>query len=95
MSNTFTRSYPSGMDVSIFKKFFKFVSKKAKKEKYRACTFVRQNKNKFKIFEFFAEKVYRPDISFTVDEESEFETIKNYRTFQIKANILQRFNKFY
>ena len=29
------------------------------------------------IFEFFAEKkVYRPDISFTVDEESEFETIK-------------------
>ena len=80
VSNTFTRSYPSGMDVSIFKRsFLEFVSKKAKKEKYREHVplYVKENKNKFKIFEFFAEKkVYRPDISFTVDEESEFETIK-------------------
>ena len=59
MSNTFTRSYPSGMDVSIFKRsFLEFVSKKAKKEKYREHVplYVKENKNKFKFLNFFAEK---------------------------------------
>ena len=80
VSNTFTKSYPSGMDVSIFKRnFLEFISDTAKKEEYREHVplYVKENKNKFNIFEFFAEKrIHRPDISLTVDEESEFERIK-------------------
>lgn len=80
VSNTFTKSYPSGMDVTIFRRdFLEFISKKACNEKYREHVplYVKENKNKFKIFEFFAEdKINRPDISLTVDEESEFKMVK-------------------
>ena len=53
------------MDEIFKRSFLEFVSKKAKKEKYREHTFVRQRKqNKFKIFEFFAEKKFIDQIYF-------------------------------
>ena len=99
VSNTFTRSYPSGMDVSIFKRsFLEFVSKKAKKKEYREHVplYVKENKDRFKVLEFFAEKnINRPDVSFTVDEESEFKTIKkiieNFKSNPIPCEDLIQF----
>ena len=54
-----------------------FLKKQKKKniESMYLCT-SKKTKINLKFLNFLQKKVYRPDISFTVDEESEFETIK-------------------
>ena len=85
VSNAFTDTFPSGMNVTIFKrKFLEYVESLARDSDYREHVplFTKVNKKKFNVIEFFAEKEnYGPEISVTVDEKHEFEKIKKIIDF--------------
>ena len=85
VSNSFTDTFPSGMNVTIFKtKFLEYVESVAKDSDHREHVplFTKVNKKKFNVIEFFAEKeMYGPEISVTVDEKHEFEKIKTIIEF--------------
>ena len=84
VSNAFTDTFPSGMNVTIFKrKFLEHVESLARDSDYREHVplFTKVNK-KIQCFRVFAKKEnYGPEISVTVDEKHEFEKIKKLLIF--------------
>lgn len=80
VGNSFIRSYPDGMDVHVFsQKLFSNAYKliKTKLEKEHVTLSIKNNKKKFKIFNFKApKKLFYPDVGLTLDEIYDFKLIK-------------------
>lgn len=76
LTNSFIKSYPNGMDVSIFKtSFLRFIEKNATEKSFREHVplYVKKNINSHNIIQIKApKKLNRPELSVTVDEKKDF-----------------------